>query len=218
MAEAVSRATLPALAAKIAEWFPELNGRSVAVSDAEVTKENMPTLPVAMVALIKEDGNHSVQSNYAAPSEDISLEFWFQPRRYLREDGSESPFWAFYDYDALRQRLLENLMGWVTPRGNKIQYVNVSTAATQFAVAVVFKLRHAFVFCDADDEVLDPISEAQESDGKPGIINFKIMSPIEKQGCFEAQMEEEHGREHRTDQGGFWPRRQTVSGGTDCAE
>ena len=43
---------LPALAEQIALWFPEVEGRSLAVSEVSITKENVPTLPLVMVAFI----------------------------------------------------------------------------------------------------------------------------------------------------------------------
>ena len=149
----ISKATLPALAKAIADWFPELNGRSLAVSEAKITRDNIPTLPLVMVSLLRELGYHSVKTGRAEPEEQIVVEFWFAPVKYTNgTNSSETPFWAFYDYDTLRDRLMTHLKHWHSPRGERIEYFAMDVDSDQFATTITFQLRHKFTFCELDLE------------------------------------------------------------------
>lgn len=141
---------LPALAAAVAEWFPDLGGRSIAVSEAEITKDNVPTLPLAMVALVhEENGQRTTQSNIDPElTETIALQFWIAPARYKRADNSESPFWAFYDYETLRDKLMAELGRWCSPRGGRVLYRRMDVESDALAVVITFTLAHSFVWCE----------------------------------------------------------------------
>src|SRR5262245_57543333 len=108
---------LPALAEAIAAWFPELNGRSLAVSEVTVTKEYVITLPLVMVAFVR--GTADPPSKASAEMFEITdsfvVEFWLQPARIKKADGSETPFWSYYDYEDIRDTLLRNIVRWPTP-------------------------------------------------------------------------------------------------------
>lgn len=145
--------TVPALARAIAGWFPELANRSIAVTENEITKDNIPTLPLAMTALVNESARQSARTN-ADPTiiERIIVEFWFPPERYRRADGSESPFWAYYSLDKLRSRLLGQLAIWRTPRGQRLTYTDGDITADQFAVTITLQFAHEYELCLATYE------------------------------------------------------------------
>jgi hypothetical protein len=150
--------TLPALAKAIAKWLPELGGRAFAVSEAEVTKENMPTLPLAMVALAKETSTHSARSNKdPLIAEDILVQLWMKAERYKRADNTESPFWAHYDYDRLRDVLLKNALVWKSPRGSRLSYKGMDIESDHLAVTLTFKFEHEFIWCA--DEIADDVCD-----------------------------------------------------------
>lgn len=168
--------TLVALARAIGEWMPELGGRSIAVSEAEITAENVPTLPLAMVALQKETAEYSVRNNgNPTIKEDILVQYWVKPARYRRGDGSESPFWSFYDYASVRDRLLGAAFQWRSPRKARIKYLSMDIEAEQLAVVLTFRFEHEFVWCPPDPPGTPPC-EAPEvctlswciSPGPPG--------------------------------------------------
>lgn len=145
---AFTESTLIALARAIGEWLPELHGRSVAVSEAEVTAENVPALPLCMVALQKESAEHSGSSNaHPLIKEDILVQYWVRPSRYERADGSESPFWSHYDYGNVRDRLLANAIHWRSPREARLRYISMDIEADQMAVVLTFRFEHAFKWC-----------------------------------------------------------------------
>lgn len=148
--------TLPALAAAIAEWFPEFNGRALAVSEIdEITKQNLPTLPLAVVALIRETSKHAYQSNGRIEMiEEFIIEMNFDPNKYQLEDGSESPFWSYYNYDYWRDKLLYHIVTerWETPRNGLIEYVEMTQETDPFSVSLVFKFKHHYRYCPPEEE------------------------------------------------------------------
>lgn len=140
---------LPALADAIADWFPELGGRALAVSEVELTKENVPTLPLAMTAFVRSLAEPPVRG--PATMFDITdtfiVEFWLPPARYKKANGSETPFWSYYDYEAIRDTLLSNLAYWESPNGERIAYRGMMVEADVFAVTLTFTFIAVFRWC-----------------------------------------------------------------------
>lgn len=149
-----SLATLPALAKAVNGWFPELGGRMFPVADSEITPENIPTLPMGMCVLVRGQPSPTA-TNPRMPSmlETIGVEFWFPPIKNKREDGSESPFYAFYDYDAIARRLLPRIAKWESPKGSIMRFNNLDVEATPFAVIIQFVFTHDAYVCDEDEEL-----------------------------------------------------------------
>lgn len=140
---------LPALADAIAEWFPELGGRALAVSEVTVNKENIPTLPLAMVAFVRGTGDQSTGSRQTIFNlEDaFIIEFWLEPARYKKKDGSQTPFWSYYDYEAIRDTLLENMSRWEAPHGERPAYRGLNIEADELAVTLTFAFVAAMRWC-----------------------------------------------------------------------
>lgn len=168
--------TLPAVATAIRGWFPELKGRAFAVSDSQITKENLPTLPLCQVALLRETGNHSVRSKSMEPDDSFVIEFWFTPERIKDSKDRETPFWAFYDYTKLRNKLMGHLMDWVSPEQAKVQYDYLDIEATSFAVVITFYMRHQFTWCEP--EIVEDACDPQlPQDGQPARITYALHPP-----------------------------------------
>ena len=163
---------LPALAEAIGEWFPELGGRSIAVSEVDITKENVPTLPLAMVAFIRSTSDPSTKarvSNFEI-GDTIVVDFWLEPARYKRANGTETPFWSYYDYEAIRDKLLTKLVRWESPNGEIVTYRGLTIEATQLAVTLTFTFMVTFRWCP--DEKYAP-------DSIVGKIPVKLCVPTE---------------------------------------
>lgn len=162
---------LPALAAQIAVWFPELGGRALAVSDAHITKVNVPTLPLVMVAFARSTGDQartSFQPRFTL-TDMFVVEFWLEPSRYKKANGSETPFWSYYDYEAVRNKLLHNLSRWEAPGGEHIAYRSLTISADELAVTLTFGFAATFEFCQPFDDA-----------GEPFAISFDLCPP---KGC-----------------------------------
>jgi hypothetical protein len=162
---------LPALAEMIAEWFPEVGGRALAVSAAEINKLNVPTLPLVMVAFERSTGDQSLVSFQPrfTISDVFVIEFWLEPSRYKKANGSETPFWSYYDYEAVRDKLLQNISRWPTPGGEHIAYRMLTISADELAVTLTFRFVATFEFCK-------PFAD----EGEPYAISYNLCPP---KGC-----------------------------------
>lgn len=151
----MAESLLPAVALEMSRLFPELEGRAVAVSEANVTKENLPTLPACMVALVRTD---AVGWNWRAANgdnelfDDFVVEFWLKPERIKRADGSESPFWAFYDYEPFRDRVLNWMTGYQGPSKQRLEFRNMEVDSDQYAVVLSFRFRAHYNWCRTQDD------------------------------------------------------------------
>jgi hypothetical protein len=152
-------ALLPDLAANIAIWFPELKGRALAVSEATITKENMPTLPTCIVALMRADIDHVWQNSRGSIkiADDFIAEFMLETVRYKRADGSETPFWAFYDYEALRNKFFAHLGMYSGPSRERIEIISMEVDSDQYSINISFRLKARVIWCDdvSSDDALD---------------------------------------------------------------
>jgi len=159
----MTESVVVALARKINEAFPELDGQAFAVSEAQVNKERMPRLPACMVALQHETmhrGRLDARSN--AITERLIVDFWLSPEEYKLSDpggepapvGAETVYYAFYDYGVIRDRLLSALRNWTSPQGAVLGYVKLEIAADKFAVTLTFSFDHVWNWCA--DEAATP--------------------------------------------------------------
>ena len=152
---------IPALAAKIAEVFSELNGRSIAVSEVDAfdNKTNIPTLPLAVTALLSEEATQSAQGiSKTELISDILVQFIFEPVKYKREDKADTPFFAFYDYESIRDRMLEMAVDWKSPRGGHLVYRSLDVESDEFGVYIAFRLRTTERWCRPEAGEPPPIT------------------------------------------------------------
>lgn len=167
--------TLPQLAANLAVWFPEFQNRSLAVSEMEMTRDVKPALPIILVTLVKETAKHTVKTRKVTVTQDILIEFWIASKKYVSSDGKDSPFWAYYDFENVRDRLVQKLLNWVTPRDSKLEYDGLVVDANEYAVQLCFRLKHTYDFCEEQEDVevgelvfsllpYDPNAGCQEQD------------------------------------------------------
>lgn len=159
---------LPAVAKDVAEWFPELGGRSLAVVSPDIiTKENIPTLPLAMVGFARSTSTWPLRSNVDTfDIEDLFvIEFWLKTERYKNAKG-ETPFWSYYPYEWIRDTLLTNFTRWIGPGGERVAYRSLLVGADPFAVTLTFGFASIRKWCpDRKDH------------GQPFTIGFGLCAP-----------------------------------------
>lgn len=140
--------TVEALALRIRETFPGLENRAFAVSDATFSKENMPRLPICMVACVGETADDARRTpGRVTITEDIVAEFWLRLDRYQSASGGESPFYAYQNYGQIRDALLVSLSDWSAPSGTNVFYKSMEIEVTDFALCVGFRLGCEWVWC-----------------------------------------------------------------------
>lgn len=153
---------LEQLAADINVWFPELQGRAIAVSDAKPTKQNLPGLPMVMVSFANEitaagrtTGFNLSQRSQAELIDTFVVEFWLKTSRSIEDQGkSETPFWAYYRYQDIRDKLLTCLTGYLGPKKERVWYVGLAQETAEYAVILVFTFQSHYNWCP-DDAILD---------------------------------------------------------------
>jgi len=160
---------LPALAEQLALWFPELNGRALAVSEVSITKDNVPTLPLALVAFTRSTADPPARSNHEMfeIGDAFIVDFWLEPARYKKVNGTETPFWSYYDYEAIRDTLLANIARWDAPGGELIAYRGLTIEAEQLAVTLTFTFAATFRWC----------APKRTDRGEPFTIGFNLCTP-----------------------------------------
>lgn len=151
---------LPALADAIASWFPELGGRALAVSDVTVTKDNVPTLPLVMVAFTRGMGVSPTRNSVGEITfeDNFVIEFWLEPLRYKKSNGTETPFWSYYPYESIRDTLLNNIIRWESPSGERMGYRSLIVQADSLAVTLTFGFVAISQWCPERTEFGDPFS------------------------------------------------------------
>lgn len=179
---------MPALAKAIAQWFPDLGGRALAVSDMDTVPKNPPTLPICLVALDTETVEKGTAQQRPTIIENIVVEFWFEPNRYKRDDGTETPFFTFYNYSKLRNRLLTPLLVWMAPDGSRFKYRGLIVQVTEYAAIVTLKFEHSFVFCADAEDAPDCQTVGEYVDGQPFTITVTQVVPS---NCCEEECEPE---------------------------
>lgn len=141
--------TVPAIATLIRLAFPELEHRAFAIMETELSKENMPTLPLAFVALMgitSENQSNDVRTPIDV-LEHICIEFWMKPKTYKMTDGGVSPFYAYQDYSILMNQLLTALSDYLTPQGKYVRFISMATQSDEFALCVTFKVSVKWRWC-----------------------------------------------------------------------
>lgn len=145
--------TLPAVAKQLAIWMPQLEDRAMAVTDGEVTKENIPTLPCAIVAPLRQEFTNSGQT--LTVEEEFTIELWLEPER-AKSRKSESPFWAYYPFNLLRNQLFTKLSTWRTPQNGVVRLNSMIVESSSLATVVAFRATATYNVCNDDDEWESP--------------------------------------------------------------
>lgn len=166
---------LPLVAALIAESFPELNGRALAVTEAVITPANLPTLPLVIVAPLTQ--TFSDNGGYRLPTqEEFMLEFWLKPEREQTATGGETPFWTYYEYNKLRNRVKSIFAGW-RGQGGTVIMRTMEIDADEFAVSISFRMRATYEECVPEPK-LPECEPGTAKDGDPAHITYSLCKPI----------------------------------------
>jgi hypothetical protein len=169
---------LPAVAARVGEVFyeqlknPDGTTRSIAVSDIDVTKEYVPTLPLALSVFRQSVGDQLLRSSSEQfkLTDSFIIEFWMKPE-YVKSQGKETPYWSYYPYEFIRNKLIAGFMRWTGPNGEHVAYRGLTVEADRHAARLTFTFIATFEWCLEDrSTAMDVVDE----------IGFRMCTP---QGC-----------------------------------
>lgn len=151
----VTAETLPAVAAALREWIPALAGRAIPVTEILVTKENLPSLPIAAVAPLIQNFTHNGGLKMTV-SEEFTIDIWLPPEREQTAEGGETPFWSYYEYNKFRNELFSKFAGWRSPQNGRVSFVSMDVESNFLATVLTFRLRCVYDICADDSELEDP--------------------------------------------------------------
>ena len=130
-------------AAQLGIWLkdvvPGIEGRTFAVSEVDpFTNDNMPTLPLGFVGIVGQR-----YTDFPNGVTTFVAEIVLAPVRAV--EGCDTPFWAYYDVDAVRDAIFGNLEE-VEDRWGRILPTEVEVEADKLAVHIQFTFTRAFVW------------------------------------------------------------------------
>lgn len=188
---------LKQLEADVREWFPFLGGRALAVSEMDpFTDSNKPTLPLALIGSVRITGQQPQNSAKITLVEDFAITFVLESKRYIRQDKSESPFYALefiagegddrrlLTYEAILDELLVHMRRWRTPMGQSVSFRQMDIEADEFAVYLMFTFRADGLWCpDSEIEERCMAQQYGEIDPVPISIKSTLLLPREFECC-----------------------------------
>lgn len=121
-------------AARLGVWLkdvvPGIEGRTFAVSEVDpFTVDNMPTLPIGFVGMVGQQVN-----TFPETVTTFVAEIVLEPIRALEGD-CETPFWAYYDIDAVRDAVWARLPE-IEDRWGRVIPTQVSVESDRLAVYI----------------------------------------------------------------------------------
>lgn len=157
--------TLPAVAAHLREWLPELGGRAIPITEAEPTKDNVPDLPIALVYPLRQEFRHSGGYEMTV-EEEFVIEIWLEPKREKSRKG-ETPFWAYYEYNAFRDKLFAAFAATRSPQNGSYTFISMDVESSFLSTVIAFRMKATYQLCVERDEW-----EA------PAEITFDLCQPV----------------------------------------
>jgi hypothetical protein len=158
--------TLPGLAAALRVWFPMLEGRAIEVADVEEvwSKEQLPKLPVCIVGLVSLSAEAPNHTN--APidiTEHIDVVFHLTPSKIRSiERSTETPFWSYYNYPGLMNRLIAHLQNYKSEIGGRVVFKSLTQTCDAYCVTLSMRVEHNYLWClDAAEPELQAEIQAQ---------------------------------------------------------
>lgn len=164
--------TLPAVAALMREWLPELHGRAIPITEADLRTETVAglRLPLAVVYPLRQVFTHTGGFSMTV-EEEFVIEVWLEPAREKTEKG-ESPFWSYYEYNTFRNKLFSRFAAERSPQNGTYQFISMDVDSNLLATVIAFRMKATYEHC------ADAVSELEE----PATITFQLCKPASS-GC-----------------------------------
>lgn len=149
-----SKSTVLGLCRALVEDFPEYNSRVIAVSEADVQEDNIPSEPLIMVSCVNVlfSGGDVKTNQEVEVTENLVIEFWDKTEQVKNRNKQDTPFWAFYDYDDILERMAVFGNEFRSPRKNRIKLQRMDIDSSKAALVLAFTAQHVFVACRDRDE------------------------------------------------------------------
>ena len=157
-------ALLVEVAKLIADEIPEVEGRSFAVSEVMPFNKDtiVPKLPISVTALLNENGTQSRNGGGKIELTDrVLIQFLFNPVKYKDSEDRDLPFFAFYDYEPLRDKVLTLLHGWRSSRNVGLSFRSLDVESDDHAVYIAMTFEAVDQWCPHEQEAAGTIRQIQ---------------------------------------------------------
>lgn len=150
-----NRVTLPEFAKLIVSpAFPEIEGRAIPVTGVEDDKAGTDATPKPFVLVGLRQGDTSGPATIGQNStinlrDDFIVEFNFKKERYRNGKGAETPFFSYYDYESIRDRLFNAIVDFSGEYGITFEFVTLDISTEGDTVYIEFRFRQNYEWCEA---------------------------------------------------------------------
>lgn len=149
-----NRLTLPEFGKLIVSpAFPELEGRAIPVTGVDDDKGGTDATkkPFVLIGLRKGDtsGPAEIGRNSTINlRDDFIVEFNLEKTRYKNGKGGETPFFSYYDYESVRDRLFNAMADFSGEHGITFEFVELDISTEGDTVYIEFRFRQNYEWCD----------------------------------------------------------------------
>lgn len=149
-----NRVTLPEFAKLIVSpAFPELEGRAIPVTGVDDDKEGTDAtkLPFVLIGLRKGDTSGPAELGTKTAinlRDDFIVEFNLEKTRYRNLKGGETPFFSYYDYESVRDRLFNAIIQFSGEHGITFEFVSLDISTEGDVVYIEFRFRQNYEWCE----------------------------------------------------------------------
>lgn len=156
--------------------IPGIEDRTFAVSEVDpFTKDNMPTLPIGFVGMVGK-----TFASFPNGTMTFVAEVALEPVRALEGD-CETPFWAYYDVDAVSDAVFSGLFSIEDKWRTKVTPTQVIVEADRLAVYISMTFTRSIIWRDPED--CSPVEKC-EPNAQPAGIRFVVNSgPVDPCAC-----------------------------------
>lgn len=163
-----NHATLPELAVMVADTFSELERRAIPVmgEDSRQDEKQAIKLPYCLLGLREGRGTDRPKIGASTSAiklrDELIIEFAFEAEKYKRpkkEGGGETPLWKYYDFETIRDRLFNGLVGYGSERNMDFEFISVDGSTDGNAVYIEFRFAQEYEWCKA---LVEPDAESPD--------------------------------------------------------
>lgn len=148
------RVTLPEFAKLIVSpAFPEIEGRAIPVTGVDDDTSGPQATPLPYVLIGLRQGDTSGPATIGGKGvinlrDDFIVEFNMKKERYRNSKGGETPFFSYYDYESIRDRLFNAMVEFAGEHGITFEFVSLDISTEGDVVYIEFRFRQNYEWCE----------------------------------------------------------------------
>jgi hypothetical protein len=136
-----------------------------------MNREYVLTRPLALVGFRRSAGEQLTRSSSEefTITDTFVIDFWMKPTLIKsKATGAETPYWNYYPYEFIRNRLITGFINFIGPNGERVAYRGMHVSSDPQAARVTFEFIATFKWCPLDQIVIDDVIDE---------IGFNLCTP-----------------------------------------